>query len=224
MITVIHGADSVSSRNFLFFKIEEFRGDGGEVKTIDGTKLDFEELSNLVISESLLKEKRLVVIENLLSKKESKEKGVLLELISSSKEDIILWESGSIKKQEFSVPAEFKEFKSTPAVFSLLDSLGGERRGVLANLNKSLNEEPIELIISAVLTRLHWLLVAGTAPENLNASGYYRSKLISQARVMGLPRISNLMKRLLSTELAVKTGKTNMNLLVAVEIELSQSN
>ena len=78
MITVIHGADSVSSRNFLFFKIEEFRGDGGEVKTIDGTKLDFEELSNLVISESLLKEKRLVVIENLLSKKESKEKGVLL--------------------------------------------------------------------------------------------------------------------------------------------------
>lgn len=167
MIFFIYGEDTYRSRQ----KLKELKtafiskhDQGGlNVTHLDGEKLDIEKFRNAVSGSSFLADKRLIVVENLLSKnKGQKVFEEINDFLYASQElpkdnSLIFWEGESFAKKKF---VSKKDKKLTPKKTSLLNNFLAEEycwqfeplpnAQVVGWIQKKINEEKINISADAL--------------------------------------------------------------------------
>lgn len=214
MLTLIHGADRVTSRN----KITDLltRDENTEKIFLDGTKT---ELSDLVInceSASIFNNKKVIIIENLLSQAKSKETDNLLNYLLKLKTDnsIIIWEGKEIDKVKIN-----KHFQSVTVIlcqlpqniFKFLETIGLESPSISVNYFHSLlNTYDADFIFNMILRQLRLLMIIKDekSRNKTNLANWQISRLNNQARIFKIEELISLYRQLLVIDTKIKTGQT----------------
>src|SRR5260221_389865 len=130
---ILHGENTVQSRNRLFQLTSDARKKGELVVHIETKLLDFPTLEEAFGNQNLFGESKLVVIEELHSLIKSKRKDELISYVgnfAATAEDsglqIVLWEKRALTPTMLKKfpSAKSEEFKITNSLFKWLDSIG----------------------------------------------------------------------------------------------------
>lgn len=226
MMTLLHGNNIVASRAKLIECIDKARGQGKEIRQLDGKTLDSLGLTQAVESFSLFGGNVLVVIDGLLIKLGKKEKMAvqLIDILKRSEStiDIILWEEKEIGKTLTALlgsKCSVELFKTPVVIFQFLDSITpGRTPELLGLLHQSLDLDAAELIFALLVRRVRQLIQLrdNVVPEGLQ--GWQAGRLTSQAKFFTMDRLLIMEKRLLEIDISIKTGTSPF--LLAQQLEL----
>lgn len=210
---LLHGDDTVLSRNLLSSLIEGFA-----VLRLEGKTVTSKELEIHLLSTSLFEEKKAIVIENLLTKNARKKE--VVEFLNSQKDGIllILWEEKKLLKTTINQLKNFvvKEFLLPSTYFQFLDNFA-ERNGkklfmMYQDLTKTVSSEQIYY---SLVKRLRLLLVMsekGTNEELVKMSPWQKQRLIKQVGFWNKSGLLEFYKELQDTEIKLKSGKLPLGL------------
>ncbi|OGG28886.1 hypothetical protein A2971_03045 [Candidatus Gottesmanbacteria bacterium RIFCSPLOWO2_01_FULL_46_21] len=206
MIILLHGDDTVSSRN----ELHRLKA-GREVRQLDGRGLTDTALTQALESGSMFGDDILVIVENLFGKLGKKQKLIarLAEIIKKSPADVIVWEDKEVgvTVTKSLGSANVQLFKTPISLFQFLDGLTpGHTKNSLLLFQKTLQTHAPELIFSMIVRRIRQLIQVadGVTPEEL--ASWQVSRLTSQARSFTIDRLVELYRKLLDMEYSIKTG------------------
>jgi hypothetical protein len=224
MIKIIHGSDSIASRNYLNTFLEEGRKANKTVISYLGADVTADKLVLDLEPQSLFGDEKLVVIENIFSRRESQEKKVVLSILQSGSGDIVLWESKAIKKADQSVfpKAQIIQLDLKPTIFNFLDSVGKPLSILMPAFHTALAQDPSERLIISLAGRLKLLLIAREDPDNLPADGFYKTKLLSQSKLITPQKLAWAIRALHQIDLDQKTGNSTATLETSLDLFLAQ--
>lgn len=204
---LLHGDDTTASRNYL-----SELSQGLLTVTLDGKTISKKTLEENLVSTSLFGDKRIVVIENLLSKNPKKKELAGFLAVTKTTEMIVLLEDKKLAKTSLSLvkDATAKEFSLPAFYFQFLDSLAPKQGKRVFSLYQSLlsSYAPEQLLFS-LIKRVRQLvfLSAGTASQELSAmSSWQLSKLQEQLRAWDKNMLKKFYEELKNTEIKLKTG------------------
>ena len=218
MITVLHGDNTLASRNVLNNLIDQAKSklsSSLELLRLDGTKLQPEELIQTLESNALFAVNRLIIIENLFSQIKSKNKNQLIEYFSSqefSEKSVVLWERKSITpanlKKLTKLNAQIQLFKTPPIIFKFLDSFKpNNQKIVLSFYHQCLKDSPAEMIFYMLHRRISQLIQAKDEKHKLKAAPWQINRLKSQAKNFDLNQLLKIHSQLLKIDYQIKKGK-----------------
>lgn len=212
MINLLHGDHHLKSRNFLQEKINAAKTKGFEIiKLVPGFKIA--DLKQALESQSLFGQERLVVLENVFSKKSPDQKKIIEYLFQDKINfpELLLWEekeqrASTLKK----VPHFWKimVFKTPKLVFNFLDSLKNiSPSHTLKLFSDCLKTESPEFIFYMLTRQIRLLILA---QENLleKLAPWQKTKYIKQSKKFRPELLLKIYKRLLKIDVFAKTGKT----------------
>ena len=211
---ILHGENHLASRQ----KLSLLTQGQGEVIRLNGEKATLTEILQATESTSLLENQKIVVIENLFSRRPSKEKETIITYLKNNQnEKIVIWER---KKIDGRTLASFKnvkteKFELPSSLFRFLDSLGPDNaKTAYFYLHETLKSEAPELIFSMMVRQIRLLIIAGDLGENglPGMAPWQKMKLVSQSRKFTLQGLISLFDRLLLIETKQKTGQAPLSL------------
>lgn len=212
---ILHGKNIERSRRSLNEKIKIF---SGEVIRFEGESLDLTQLKQTVESKPLFGGRRLIIIENLFSRRPSKEKEELLKYVRfNSPENLIIWENRTIDGRTLApfTLARSERFELTTTIFKFLESLSPAKKKLsLILLHRCLTQETPEMVFYMLCRQVKDLIiVADLGEKGLDfLPTWKKAKLVSQAQKFGLKRLQILYRQLLQIDYQQKTGKTPLSL------------
>jgi DNA polymerase III delta subunit len=227
---ILHGENIVQSRNSLVALVVAAKEAGKQVQSINAKSLDLPVMEQLLGSENLFAEPQLLVIEELHSLPKSKKKDALIEMLGNfagagasgesgaESTAVILWE-----KRELT-PTMLKKFpggradlfKLSSALFSWLDSFGGDKNHQLQLLAKALASDGDFMCFSMLARQIRMLIQAKEG--NLVGAPFMIAKLKSQCRNFSLEELLQVHRQLLLIDLGQKTSSSRLSL--SQELEL----
>ena len=215
MKLIIHGDNIVASRNHLTESTAKLEQAGAqEIVRLDGEKLTEADLRQAIESQSLFGNQKAVVIEGLLSRRRSKEKDKLINIIAESpaKTSILFWDKKEVTKPNLNKLKDYTAqlFKTPASIFKFLDDLKPRNTQVtLSTLHNGLMSQPPELIFYMLSRRISDLIVASDpkADSLLLGAPWQKGKLKSQARNFSIKQLLSLHSQLLNIDQSIKTGK-----------------
>lgn len=216
MISLIHGDNLVASRNLLNEKIRQAKAKGiKDVVRLDGEKIDVTDLKQALESSSLFASDRLVIIENLFTRKQSKLKADLINnlLETDPKSELVIWESKAVSPAQLKkLPpsAKIHFLKIGPKIFQFLDSIApGNHREMLLLMHGCITQESEEMVFYMLVRRVSVLIIAVDLGKNGldGMQGWQKDRLIRQANRFSLPQLLSLHERLYETDKKIKTGR-----------------
>jgi len=196
MIYLLHGQDTVSSRNFLTRLKEQYQS----VTTIDLRKSreNFE-----IPSQELFEQKSLLVLENSLPKQAE-------QLLPRVGVDVVVWLPDSLwavpswvdKNLIFNLADNNSTFKLSDLVF-----LGQEKQALLVLEKLLINSVAAELVVGALVRqlRLITLVLEGEAGQ-VSKSTFLQKKVSDQAKLWSLRKIKSAALLLLKADVSIKKG------------------
>ena len=211
MITIFHGDNYVLSRQALNQSLtqtpERFAAKG----------LTEETLTQALESNSMFKDNKLFVIENLLTSPRSQLKEKLIKIIlNNDGQNIFLWEkkplTPAVKKQF--AKTTVKEFKLPASLFNFLDDL------TLKKFHQALINNPAELIFYLLHRRISQLIQALDDPDSLKGAPWQIGKLKIQAKKYSLDQLLNFHQKLLTLDEQVKTSQSILPLAGCLDLLL----
>lgn len=211
MITIFHGDNYVLSRQALNQSLtqtpERFAAKG----------LTEETLTQALESNSMFKDNKIFVIENLLTLPRSKNKEQLIKIVlNNADSEIYLWEkkllTPAVKKQF--AKATVKEFKLPASLFNFLDTL------TLKNFHQALMNNPAELIFYLLHRRISQLIQALDDPGSLKGAPWQLGKLKMQAKKYSLDQLLNFHQKLLTLDEQAKTSQNILSLAGCLDLLL----
>ncbi|MGB9911111.1 MAG: hypothetical protein ACPLKP_00725 [Microgenomates group bacterium] len=207
---ILHGENTTLSRQFLTSRVKSF---SGEVIYLEGKNLALENLLQALESQSLLKNDKLVVLENFFSSPRNKEKNLIIKyLIKEKPENLIIWEGKKISPQTlapFSF-AQIRIFELPKIIFQFLESLSPETKNqALLLFHRCLKKEKPELIFYFLHRHVKDLIIAKDLGEEglKEYESWKRKKLIAQARKFDLKKLINFYSQLLVIDYLQKSGR-----------------
>ncbi len=209
MITVLHGGNTVLSRQLL--------PQGKEVVRLSASELTHENLTQALEGQSLFGGQQPVVIEGLLSQRPSKTKDELVSIVASHPEaEVVLWEGKSVTAANIKKlkPAKVQEFKIPMLVFKFLDSFS------LTDLHQAAKNEAIEFIFYLWHRRLSQLIQAKDGGKTLKGAPWQIGKLKAQAAKFSLAQLVVLQGKLLEIDYSIKSGQDDLPLLSQLDLVL----
>jgi DNA polymerase III delta subunit len=227
MITVIHGDDIVSSRNY--YKSLQVK----QSETFDGEKLTLAALQEALQSTGLFGNEKQIYIENFFSKKKaSKEMDAIIAEINASSEQttIIFWEGKEIGKKvsDKLMHAHIKVFTIPKSLFSFLDSLKPKNtRPILTLYHQTLAHTESEMILVMLIRQIRLLLALcdedsfDSIEEVKRMAPWQRKKLVSQSHLFSQETLLALHSRLFDIEVKSKTGGLTLPLPQTIDFFLS---
>lgn len=227
MITLIHGGNTVASRNELIQQITLHKN--MEVRRLDGASVDETNLIQALESTSLFGGETVVVIENLFTKLGRKLK--LIETlakricVAGETTEIILWEDKDMGKTVISglgTKTRNLQFKISPLIFEFLDSLKPHNAPILLTLAEKLFvQDAPELVFAMFVKRLRQLLILcdGGTPEGL--IGWQAGRLTSQAKHFTLEQLRMMYKQCCDIEYSIKSGTSPFTMAQHIEMVLA---
>lgn len=218
---IIHGSDQVSAQNKLQELLNQDSNGAFEITRVDGKDLSPASLSQALTPSSLFSASRLVVIGDLLSLPQSKNKIELVTILKKSKtKNLILFETKNIHPgtiKSLSAKNIF-HFKESPLVYKFLDNLTPTNPKVsLAILNELTKaRQPLDMLFF-MLARHVRQLIQVKSQGSLLLSPWQLSKLKKQSELFSLKQLLILHQDLYTIDKRQKTSQTKD---LKMEIEL----
>lgn len=209
MITILHGENTVASRN----ELDKIKSDFvGEIVFLEGKNLSENNFIQATQSQSLLSDNKLVIIENYLSDKNRGDK-----IFKKFSGDIVFWDDKELGK---TILNNFKEAKILlskidTVIFKFCDSLlPGNRNKTVDLFRTCLKNTETEYIFAMIVRQFRMML----NPTSL--SPWQQSKIVVQAKAFGSTRLVEIYKQLLELDYQNKTGQLPKNLSFSIELLL----
>lgn len=218
MLYLIHGDHIEVSRN----KLVELKksATGKEIREINGKRFDLNALVQALESSSLFGGDVLVVIEGFISNAKKREKtftSTLERIVEASQSiDVILYEEKEVEKTTISkLGANARIFlhKMPVIIFQFLDSVRpGNAKASLLYFSEVTRHEAAEIVFALLVRRVRQLmqLADHVMPDGLQ--GWQADRLTSQARHFTIEQLVAMHTRLLTTDIAIKTGSSPFTL------------
>jgi hypothetical protein len=218
MITIIHGDDIVSSRNYLVSLREKAKNP----LDLRGDKLTLTDLVQAMEGNSLFFEEKDIFIENFLGqKKANREFKEICEFISNNHKvaNVVFWENIEISKSTAAIfkDAVIKGYKLPQSLFIFLDSLRPDSKDNVKLFRSTLTQMPEELLFYMVVRQFR-LMLALVLDQNeqidelKRLAPWQKGKLERQARSFGLEKLKAIYSRLYEMDYKQKYGLTTFPL------------
>ncbi len=211
MIYLFHGDDNYQSRQKLFSVLKKYH----QVDSLSDSEIDPESLVRLT-SGLFNTANRAIVLNQLFSLSQVKLKKILPLIKELSQEiDVFIWEAKRLPPAKINLlgpKIKTQLFRLPPNLFKFLDNIGQNSRTCLNFLEKTFKTHPPELIIYLAEKRLREMLLAKTAPNQLQLAGWRRSKLLSQVKKLALEEIREIYLELIEIDWKNKTGQLGNSL------------
>lgn len=229
MIIILHGDHQVESRNRLIELKSTATDAGVEILSVDGGPAELNTLIQSLESTSLFSEKRLVIIENLLSglRAGAKRNEIIGYLVKGAFDsDLILWEKGSVGRQIITLKKQkhvrVEEFKMPSAIFSFVDTMRPHNAPeLLSSFHTVLEHNVVPEIVFSMIIRQFRLMIAvhtgASITETERLAPWQRSNIDRQLREYSPAQLKQHYKELLVTDFQLKTGKSPLNLTQRIE-------
>jgi DNA polymerase III delta subunit len=202
MITLIHGDDIVTSRNYFLEEKKKYLNS----PIYNGKDLEAIDLIELLQPKNLFFEKQAVFIENLFLKKE------LFSKLKDSKIDVFLWEGKEITSAELiKLKPEVKLFKLPQALFSFLDSIRPNSPQNVSLFRNALKNTTEDMIFYMLIRQFRLLLSVSEAKDGIDEvkrlAPWQKTKLTKQASLFTKDQLKKIYSKLYKMDLDVKTGE-----------------
>jgi len=228
MIHIYHGEQTTASRKELTELKAKFSSQ--EVITLDGKTVSLTELTQATESTSLFNDKRLVIVENFLSRrltKKSSEAKVIEKWLTTIPDtaELVFWEDKEIGKTILSLfPAKTDRavFKIDRLLFKLVESIRpGKTLELVTTLNESLRHDPAEFVFAMFVRQFRNLIIVkdlGTQASGMPS--WQAGKLKRQAEYFSLPQLLSHYGQLLAIDDTIKRSNTPLSLDKELELFL----
>ena len=216
MLTILHGENIIASRDKLVELITQAKDKNKTIERLNAEKINPGFLESNLVKQDLFGTERIVVIEELHSLPKSKQKKILIELITKSEMDIILWEKRKLTPtmtKKFP-QAKIFEFKLSKTLFKWLDSLNGDKKNQnqqLLTFRQTLKTDDPQLCL-VMLARQIRMLIQVKDNENMPGSPWMIKKMKKQSQSFNLKQLLNIHHQLLDIDLRQKTSTNNLGL------------
>lgn len=225
MLHIIHGEDTVSSRN----KLQEFLEKKVKIARIDGDKTPVEGFLNELSARDLFETQRIVVLENPKKYFPSDKFWKEINKFSDSKDtEILVWNDGAIdvrQTKKFLNP-KIQIFELPKYYFAFLDGIfpgeGGRVHEVLSKLSEQMTDEQI---FYAMVKRVRALILLKNGDKNefsdtKNMQDWQAGKLQKQANSWTNEKLSDFYAKLFDLEKGMKTSSLSQPLIRHIDILL----
>lgn len=214
-MTIIHGENTIKSRQALLDRIEKYKSQGFEIVTLSAKNLSSAQLEQALGGESLFGSSKVVVIEELHSQQESAKRKQLIAQLAATTGEAILWEKRLLTATMLKKfpSATVDTYKASSILFSWLDTLGkkGNPGAQIKQLQEICKQESAQFCLS-MITRQIRLLVASKDDGQLKAAPFVVEKLRKQAQQFTLDQLVALHGKLCQIEYAQKRSLSRLNL------------
>lgn len=214
-MTIIHGENTIKSRQALLDLIEKYKSRGFETLTLSAKNLSTAQLEQALGGDSLFGSSKVVIVEELHSQQESAKRKQLITLLAASTAEVILWEKRLLTATMLKKfpKATVDTYKASSILFSWLDSLGkkGNPAGQIKQLQEICKQESAQFCLS-MITRQIRLLIASKDDGQLKAAPFVVVKLKSQAHQFTIDQLVALHNKLLQIEFAQKRSLSKLSL------------
>ncbi|OGH07375.1 MAG: hypothetical protein A2171_02640 [Candidatus Levybacteria bacterium RBG_13_35_9] len=227
MITIVHGNDIVSSRNFYL----EFRTKLKDFQILDGKNFDYNTLIQVFEGNSLFTNEKNIFVEKFFSnnKSNSEEFKKITDYLNKNKSlNILFWEEKELTKTQVNSikQADIKQFNYPQILFIFLDSLKPNNvKSILLfhQLKETMEEELIFFMIIRQFRLMLSVLEEGKdkIDEHKRLAPWQIGKLKSQAALFGKNKLLSLYKGLYKNDYETKYGLTPFNLSANIDFFLS---
>lgn len=225
MLTIIHGDDIVSSRNYYISKRQQIEGS----IILYGESLNMSLLMQVFQNATLfdITEKN-VFLENFFQKKENKDLISYLQ-DQSKKSNIFIWECKELSKANIGLfkNPNVKIFLLPKTLFVFLNELKpNNSKKTIVLFHKALEQAEEQLIFFMLVRHFRLLLaiqentIESQIDEIKRLASWQKSRLSSQAKLFSKDKLKKIFGRVLDIDIAQKTGKTGLPLVNAVDFLL----
>ncbi len=227
MIHLFHGEQTENSRNELATLKEKFRG--AEIIIIDGKTATVTDLKQATEAGTLFGDLRLIIVENLLSRRLNKKSSDADEISQwltqlPTSFELVFWEEKELGKTILGIlpkQTDIALFKPDRTIFTFVDKLRPNNEQLLGQLSEALGHDSAEMMFAMVVRQFRLLIMAKDLDKNnLGLSPWQAGKLTKQAAYFTLPQLIDLYQQLLDIDVKIKTGTTPFNLEKELELFL----
>ena len=225
MITILHGEDAKTSRQVF----TDYRQKGASI-TLEGSNLDVTTLTQSLGGDGLFDENKIVLIEQLLSKKKkSKELDSMITLLQSYPDkEIVLWEGKEIDRKLLAQfpKAQIRAFALPQLLFTFLDSIRPSHGAKLVSLyHQTLATVEPDMIFSMLVRQMRLLMGLMGPSQNpieevKRLAPWQQQKLKKQAQLFTETQLISLYNSLFRIDNEQKTGKASVPLSNAIDFWL----
>lgn len=230
MMYILHGDDIISSRNELYRIKQQFID--SEIIILNGKTVSLTDLIQASQSLSLIKENRLVIVENLLTQKLNVTKNSHKPLIYwlnniHNSIHIIFWEEKELAKKQlsiFSPKVRISLFRIKKQIFNFLDSIKPDNtKNTLQQFNESLLYYAPEIIMVMLVRQLRYLIMIKDLGRQItDLTSWQISKLYQQSQYFTMKQLLILYRLLYEIDVKIKFGQSTFNLSQELKLFLYQ--
>lgn len=222
MLHLFHGEQTEASRKELRLLREKFAGK--ETVVLNGKTLETSELIQATESQSLFGTERLVIVENLLSRRlsgktKTKEAQEFEEIIAKLPPDseVVFWEEKEIGKTVLSFfpkRTDVALFRPDRNLFKLVEAIRPQAGTALLDLfDTTLNVDAPELVFTLIIRQFHYLIMIKEAGKQIaDLAPWQIGKLARQAEWFTEVQLRKHYRELLEIDIKIKTSATPYNL------------
>ena len=219
MITIIHGDDIVSSRNYFLEQKEKIKNP----ISFEGQNLSLTDLVEIFEGDMLFTDDKTIFVENFFTKrKPSKETSTITDYVNKQENVVMFfWEGKTLTKKqaETFLKGVIKTYSLPKSLFAFLDSIKpGNGTKLVALANGTLKTTELDLIFFMLIRQIRLLLAVSdttskeTIDEVTRLAPWQKNKLLFQAKLFSPNKLKIMYKNLYDIDLGVKTGKMSLPL------------
>lgn len=224
MITLIHGNDILTSRNYFLSQ-----------KDKDSLTFDAEIISPIELAQSMqgsglfeTKATNKIFIENLFTRKGTKSmESIAWVLNQNSSANVYIWADKEIGvKQLASFPKfENKNFKIPQKIWSFLDGIKPNSEVNVKAFHHAITGSEPEIIFAMLIRQFRLLLgISSESKNNIDEvkklAPWQKTKLVRQASLFDSKSLKEIYRKIYKIEKSQKTGNSNLNLTQNIDILL----
>lgn len=228
MITIIHGDDIESSRNFFLEK----KGKSNDSITLDGDKIVLSDILQSLQGGSLFFNDSSIFIEKFIISKNSQYRDIVSAILKNHKNfEIYFYETAEVSKKNLSQfkDAVVKNFKLPQSLFYFLDQVCPDNKNSIINFHKALKNSDVDLIFFMLVRQFRLMLALNepndtgsleTIDEVKRLAPWQKSKLQNQAKKFSLVQLKTIYNKLFEIDVAQKSGQLQTSLTAAIDFFL----
>lgn len=221
MIIILHGENTIKSRDKLVELINQFKANNQSIIRLDAKKLDIPQLEENLLKNNLFGNEEIILIEELHSLPRSNKKNELINLIANSTKDILLWEKRSLTKTMLKKfpQAKVEEFKLSNSLFSWLDLFNPKtpiKKNLLA-LDQAINANGDYMCFVMLIRQISLLIYTKDGGQPAGAP-FMISKLKKQAQGFSLNQLLKIHEKLFDLDERMKSSKNYLSLAQELDV------
>ncbi len=225
MITIIHGDDTASSRNYLVEQKDKIKN----YFSFEGKTVTLNDLIQVIESGGLFSDTKILFIENFFSTKNGKDFDKIVKYLKEKDSacTIFFWEERELTKGDLSrfSNARIEVFKIPQTIFAFLDSINpGNGKNLVVLFHKTLENTATDQVMYMIIRQFRFLLSFFDRDDSIEEikrlAPWQKSKLERQAKLFSLECLKKIYHRLYQIDKAQKTGELKQSLACAIDFLL----